>query len=172
MGSTTEIPGKLWNVVLGKNWEDQLDRSCEKWRSITYSHGRGGGRNFLRTIKRRNVNWIGHVLRRNCLLKHVIEEKIEGRIEVTRRPGRRRKQLLDDLNETERYWGWKEDFGCQQCWVELVRNLVAHGDAREGKWMGNRRMEWVASTIPLYLGTWSVQHYYQYYYWSALLDCQ
>ncbi|PNF40176.1 hypothetical protein B7P43_G08264, partial [Cryptotermes secundus] len=29
--------------------------------------------------------WIGHVLRRNCLLKEVIEGKIEGRIEVTRR---------------------------------------------------------------------------------------
>ena len=31
--------------------------------------------------------------------------------------------------------------------VELVRNLVAHGDAREGKWRWNWRMEWVASTL-------------------------
>ena len=31
--------------------------------------------------------------------------------------------------------------------VELVRNLVAHGDAREGKWRGNWRKEWVASTL-------------------------
>ena len=31
--------------------------------------------------------------------------------------------------------------------VELVRNLVAHDDAREGKWRGNLRMEWVASTL-------------------------
>ena len=31
--------------------------------------------------------------------------------------------------------------------IELVRNLVAHGDAREGKWRGNWRMEWVASTL-------------------------
>ena len=31
--------------------------------------------------------------------------------------------------------------------VELVRNLVAHGDAREGKCRGNWRMEWVASTL-------------------------
>ena len=31
--------------------------------------------------------------------------------------------------------------------VELVRNLVAHGDAREGKWRGNWRMECVASTL-------------------------
>ena len=31
--------------------------------------------------------------------------------------------------------------------VELVRNLVAHGNEREGKWRGNWRMEWVASTL-------------------------
>ena len=28
-----------------------------------------------------------------------------------------------------------------------VRNVVAHGDAREGNWRGNWRMEWVASTV-------------------------
>jgi len=28
-----------------------------------------------------------------------------------------------------------------QPFVELVRNLVAHGDAREGKWRGKWRME-------------------------------
>jgi hypothetical protein len=38
---------------------------------------------ILQTIKRRKTDWIGHILRRNCLLKHVIEEKREGRIEVT-----------------------------------------------------------------------------------------
>jgi len=31
--------------------------------------------------------------------------------------------------------------------VDLVRNLMAHGDAREGKWRGNWRMEWIASTF-------------------------
>jgi hypothetical protein len=47
------------------------------------------------SIKRRKANWIGHTLRRNCLLKHVIEGKLEGRIEMTGRRGRRRKQLLE-----------------------------------------------------------------------------
>jgi hypothetical protein len=42
-------------------------------------------RKILHTIKRRKANWIGHILRRNCLLKHVIEEKLEGRIEMTGR---------------------------------------------------------------------------------------
>ena len=31
--------------------------------------------------------------------------------------------------------------------VQLVRNLVAHGDARVGKRRGNWRIEWVASTL-------------------------
>jgi hypothetical protein len=65
-------------------------------------------RNILHTIKRRKANWIGHILCRNCLLKHVIEEKLEGRIEMTGRRGRRRKQLLDDLKEKRRYLKLKE----------------------------------------------------------------
>jgi hypothetical protein len=35
-------------------------------------------RNILHTIKIRKANWIGHILRRNCLLKYVIEAKLEG----------------------------------------------------------------------------------------------
>jgi hypothetical protein len=45
------------------------------------------------------ANWIGHILRRNCLLKRVIEGKIKGDMEVTRRRGRRRRKLLDDLED-------------------------------------------------------------------------
>jgi hypothetical protein len=41
------------------------------------------GRNILRAIKKGKVNWIGHILRRNCLLKHIIEGKVEGGIEAT-----------------------------------------------------------------------------------------
>ena len=49
------------------------------------------------------ANWIGHILRRNCLLKHVIEGKIKGEMEVTRRRGRRCKKLLDDLKDRRGY---------------------------------------------------------------------
>jgi hypothetical protein len=65
--------------------------------------------NIVHTVKRRKANWIGHILRRNCLLKQVIEGKLEGRIEMTETRGRRRKQLLDDLKEKRRYWKWKEE---------------------------------------------------------------
>jgi hypothetical protein len=42
------------------------------------------------------------VLRRNCLLKEFTEGKIKGRIEVTRRRGRRSKKLLDNLGDRRR----------------------------------------------------------------------
>jgi hypothetical protein len=42
-------------------------------------------RNIVHTIKRRKANWIGHVLLTNCLLKHVIEGKLQGRIQIKER---------------------------------------------------------------------------------------
>jgi hypothetical protein len=66
-------------------------------------------RNILHEIRKRKANWIGHILRRNGLLKEVIEGKIEGQIEVTRRRGRRRKKLLDDLGERRGCSNLKEE---------------------------------------------------------------
>jgi hypothetical protein len=65
-------------------------------------------RNILHTIERRKANWIGHRLCRNCLRKHDIEGKTEGRKGVTGRRRRRRKQLLDDLKEKRGYSKLKE----------------------------------------------------------------
>jgi hypothetical protein len=56
-------------------------------------------RNILHEISKLNANWIGHILRRNCLLRQVIDGKIKGGIEVTGRRGIRRRKLLDDLKE-------------------------------------------------------------------------
>jgi hypothetical protein len=66
-------------------------------------------RNILHDICKRKANWIGHILRRNCLLQRVIEGKIKGEIEVTGRRGRRRRKLLDDLKETRGYSNLKEE---------------------------------------------------------------
>jgi hypothetical protein len=66
--------------------------------------------NILHKIKRRKANWIRHMLRRNRFLKkHVVEGKIQGRIDVTIIRGRRRKQLLDYRKEKRRYWKLKEE---------------------------------------------------------------
>ena len=98
--------GTFWNVVLEKDGEDQLDRSCEKWRSVIRVNEQ---RNILYEIRKRKVNWIGHILRRNCLLKQVIEGKIKGEMEVTRRRGRRHKKLLDELKDRRGYSHLKEE---------------------------------------------------------------
>ena len=54
-------------------------------------------RNNVQRLKRANVNWIGHIWRRNCLLAQDIEGRIEGRIDVTGRRGRKHKQLVGDV---------------------------------------------------------------------------
>ena len=40
--------------------------------------------------------------------------------------------------------------------VEAVWNVMVRSDALEGKWRGNRRLERVATTLALCLGTWSI----------------
>jgi hypothetical protein len=66
-------------------------------------------RNILHERSKRKANWIGHILCRNCLLQGVLEGKIKGGIEVTRRRGRRREKLLDDLKERRGYSHLKEE---------------------------------------------------------------
>jgi len=57
----------------------------------------------------------GHILRRNCLLKHITEEKIgRGRRE------RRRKQLLEDFKETKGEWKLKYE-ALDQCFSTFVK---------------------------------------------------
>jgi len=65
-------------------------------------------RNILHEICKRKANWVGHILRRNCLLQRVIEGKIKGGIKVTERRGRRRRKLLDDLKERRGFSHLKE----------------------------------------------------------------
>ena len=59
-------------------------------------------------FRKRKAYWIGHILRRNCLLQRVIEEKIKGGIEVTGRQGRRHRKLLGELKERGGYSHLKE----------------------------------------------------------------
>jgi hypothetical protein len=79
--------------MLEKDGEDHLDRSGVEEEVL---HRVKEDKNILHMIKKRtNANCIGHILLRNCLLKQVIEGKIE-------RERRRRKQLLD-LTKTRGY---------------------------------------------------------------------
>jgi hypothetical protein len=100
--SRSQSPGKFgmwcWKRMDKISWTDHVISEVLK---------RVKGRSILQTVRRRKTNWIGHILRRNCFLKRVIEGKIEGRIEAKRRRGRRRKQLLQHLWKREDTVNWK-----------------------------------------------------------------
>jgi hypothetical protein len=53
------------------SWSDQV-RNVEIYLRVKEE------RTILHTIKIKKANCIGHILRRNCLLKHVTEGKVEG----------------------------------------------------------------------------------------------
>jgi len=64
---------------------------------------------YIHEICKRKVNWIDHILRRNCLIQRGIEGKIKGGIEVTGGRGRRRRKLLNDFKEGRGYSHLKEE---------------------------------------------------------------
>jgi len=66
-------------------------------------------RNILHKISKQRANWIGHILRRNCLLQQVTKGMIKGGIEVKGRRERKRRKLLDDLKERRGYSHLKEE---------------------------------------------------------------
>jgi hypothetical protein len=76
---------------------------------------------ILHEIRKLKANWIGHILRRNCLLKQVIEGKIKGKMEVTRRRGRRRRKLPDDLKGRRGYSHLKEEALDRTMWRNRFR---------------------------------------------------
>ena len=77
-------------------------------------------RNILHEIRKRKANWIGHILRRNCLLQRVIE----GKIQMTGRQGRRRRKLLDDLKERRGYPHLKEEALDRTMWGAALKEAL------------------------------------------------
>jgi len=60
----------------------------------------------------------------------------------------------------------------QTTWRQMVEsswNVMAYGDAREGKWRGELANGVGSQYSSHYLGTWCIQHYYR---WCAHLGCQ
>ena len=73
---------------------------------------------LLNNILRRKANWIGHILRRNCLLHHASE----GQVTEMKRVGRRITQLLDYLRNTKIYWELKEEAEDRNRWKRQFIN--------------------------------------------------
>jgi len=49
-------------------------------KSINFTYSKN--RNVLHTVNIRKAMWTGRILRSKCLLKHVIQGRMEGRMEV------------------------------------------------------------------------------------------
>jgi ppGpp synthetase/RelA/SpoT-type nucleotidyltranferase len=80
---------EIWTLrKVDQNYLDSLEMWC--WRSTEEISWVGRARNeevlhrvkeernILHKVERRNANWIGHILRRNCFLKDIGEGKMEG----------------------------------------------------------------------------------------------
>ena len=67
-------------------------------------------------MKGRKANWTGRILRRNSLLKHMTEGKIQGGIEVTGRQEQERMQLLDDFKEKRGSWKFEQEALFRAVW--------------------------------------------------------
>ena len=82
----------IWRRILGISWRDHRSNE-DVLRKVNEE------RHLMTVIKRRQKNWIGHILRGESMFKEVIEGRFEGR----RPRGRRRKSLLDDLKGNKSY---------------------------------------------------------------------
>ena len=91
-------------------------------------------RNILHEIRKRKANWIGHILRRNCLLQQVTEGKIQ---EVIGRQGRRRRKLLDDLKERRGYSHLKEEALDRTMWRARFGRGIGPVVRQTTKWMNH-----------------------------------
>ena len=72
----------FWRIMEKISWTE-LVINAEVLRRVK------DGRNIPQTMEKRKANWICHILRRNCLLKHVFEGKIRRK---DRSGGKKRKK--------------------------------------------------------------------------------
>ena len=121
--------------------------------------------NILQTRKSRKANWIGYILLRHCLLKHIIEGKIERRIEVNTRWGRRRKQLLGDLKDRtgcgklkekapdRALWRTRFGRGCGPLVRESIEWMFEYTNERLNEWTNEGMKEGTKGLqIPAFFG--------------------
>ena len=95
----------LWRRMEKIKW-------LEKVTSVLESTRIAEKRRLLNNILRRKANYIGHILRRNCLLY----DPIKGQTTEVKGIGIRRTQLPDYLRNRRGYWELKEAIEDQNSW--------------------------------------------------------
>jgi hypothetical protein len=119
-------------------------------------------RNIPHEISKRKANWIGHILSRNCLLRHVIEGKIKGEIEVTGGQVRIRRKLLDNLKERTGYSHLKEEALDRTMWRACFGRgfgPVARQTAKLNEYKNPKSLEQQVSTVFLRGCLWPCEKY-------------
>ena len=76
----------LWRRMEDVKWTDKIKNAVVLERV-------GEGRTVLELIRKRKRNWLGHRLRRNCLLKDALEGMVNGK----KVRGRRRYQTIYNI---------------------------------------------------------------------------
>ena len=115
------------------------------WKNVYVSHTIKEEINTLHKIRKRKGKWICHVLRRNCILKYIIEETLEG---VTEGRGWKCKQLLNDIMETTGYWKSKEEALDRTLWRTLSGRGYGLLVRQTAEWMNEWMNEWAATCLP------------------------
>ena len=72
-GQKPEIPGNF--LICGSKEGCTRSVGPIAWKIKYYTESRRKGISYIQ--QRQKTNWIGHMLRRNCLLKHVTEGNME-----------------------------------------------------------------------------------------------
>lgn len=98
----------LWRRMEKIKWSDKI-RNEEVLRRV------GEERSILKTIKKRKANWLGHILRRDCIQRRIMEDKIEGK----RGRGRRKFGMLSDILKGKSYAELREDAQDREKWRKL-----------------------------------------------------
>ena len=76
----------IWRRMERVKWTDKIKNAVMLERV-------GEGRIMLELIRKRERNWLGYWLRRNCLLKDVLEGMVNGK----KVRGRKRYQMIDKI---------------------------------------------------------------------------
>ncbi|KAI5728919.1 hypothetical protein M8J77_006673 [Diaphorina citri] len=95
----------LWRRIENIKWSDKV-RNEEVLRRV------GEERTILRTIKKRKRSWLGHILRRDCIQRRIME----GRIEGTRSRGRKKFGMLTDILKGRTFEEIKDEAQDRERW--------------------------------------------------------
>lgn len=95
----------LWRRIEGIKWQDKI-RNEEVLNRV------GEERQILRTVKNRKRSWLGHILRRDCLQRRIMEGELEGK----RSRGRKRNGMLTDMLNGRSFEQMKEDAQDRVAW--------------------------------------------------------